>query len=162
MRYFCLLLLLAPLAAQAQTKPAPIVLAPGSRLQRLGPGANRPDHLPEFPGGEEALGEFFAQNVKMPTKAKSKKITGSVVVTATVGADGRLTDPKISQSLSPDCDAEALRVVGLLPGWRPASRRGQPLPMLVQLPVPFEDARTVRFETDRHVPRSTKDAPGLN
>jgi len=162
MRYLLYLLPLLALSAQAQTKPTPIVLAPGSHLQRLGPGANRPDHLPEFPGGEQALGEFFAQNVKIPAKAKAKKLTGSVLITATVGADGHLTDPKITQSLSPDCDAEALRVVSLLPAWRPASRRGQPLPMLVQLPVPFEDVRTVHFETDRRVPRSAKDAPGLN
>ena len=32
--------------------------------------------------------------------------------------------PQVAQSLSPECDAEALRVVAMLTGWQPAIRRG--------------------------------------
>ena len=160
------LLLAAPLATLAQTKPAPgkapVVLDAG-HLGPLGNGAeNRPDHAPAFPGGPEAMGEFFSKNVQVPSKAKQARVTGDVVVTATVGADGKLSNPTIAQGLTPECNAEALRVVLLLPPWQPATRRGVAVSVLVQVPVPFDNAGVTKFEQDRKVPRSAKDAPGLN
>lgn len=166
------LALAAPLAALAQTKPAPakaapakapIVLTPGNMQLQAGGGAeNRPDRAPEFPGGEEAMGEFFSQNVQIPPKAKQARVTGDVLVTATVDVTGKLINPKIAKGLTPECNAEALRVVQTLPAWQPATRRGVPVPVMVQVPVPFDNAGVVKFENDRKVPRSTKDAPGLN
>ena len=161
------LLLAVPLAALAQTKPAPakapITLDAGHMgpLARSGTTDNRPDHAPEYPGGAEAMGEFFSQHVQVPAKAQQARVTGNVVVTATVGIDGKLTSPKIAQGLTPECNAEALRVVQTLPAWQPATRRGTPVPVLVQVPVPFNNAGVTTFEQDRRVPRSTKDAPGL-
>jgi len=165
--YFIPLLLAAPLATLAQARPtpakAPIVLAPGNMQLQAGGGAeNRPDKAPEFPGGAEAMGEFFTQHVQIPVKAKQARVTGDVLITATVGTDGKLTNPKVAKGLSPECNAEALRVVQALPPWQPATRRGVPVPVLVQVPVPFDNAGITKFETDRKVPRSTKDAPGLN
>lgn len=170
--YLFSLLLAAPLAAFAQAKPAPtksapakapIVLTPGNMQLQAGGGAdNRPDRAPEFPGGEEAMGEFFSKNVQIPVKAKQARVTGDVLVTATVDVTGKLTNPKIAKGLTPECNAEALRVVQTLPAWQPATRRGVPVPVLVQVPVPFDNAGVVKFENDRKVPRSTKDAPGLN
>ena len=166
------LALAAPLAALAQAKPAPakaapakapIVLTPGNMQLQAGGGAeNRPDRAPEFPGGEEAMGAFFSQNVQIPPKAKQARVTGDVLVTATVDVTGKLVNPKIAKGLTPECNAEALRVVQTLPAWQPATRRGVPVPVMVQVPVPFDNAGVVKFENDRKVPRSTKDAPGLN
>jgi protein TonB len=166
------LALAAPLAALAQAKPAPakaapakapIVLTPGNMQLQAGGGAeNRPDRAPEFPGGEEAMGEFFSKNVQIPVKAKQARVTGDVLVTATVDVAGKLVNPKIAKGLTPECNAEALRVVQTLPAWQPATRRGVPVPVMVQVPVPFDNAGVVKFENDRKVPRSTKDAPGLN
>ena len=128
--YFFALALAAPLAALAQAKhpptppKAPVVLAPGNMQLQAGGGAdNRPDHPPTFPGGEEAMGEFFSQNVKMPAKAKQARVTGDVLITATVGTDGKLLNPVVAKGLSPECNAEALRVVQALPPWQPATRR---------------------------------------
>jgi len=165
--YLIPLLLAAPLATLAQTRPpptkAPIVLAPGNMQLQAGGGAeNRPDKAPEFPGGAEAMGEFFTQHVQIPVKAKQARVTGDVLITATVGTDGKLVNPKVAKGLTPECNAEALRVVQALPPWQPATRRGVPVPVLVQVPVPFDNAGITKFETDRKVPRSTKDAPGLN
>lgn len=161
------ILLAAPFAALAQTKPAPakapITLTPGHMQVQPGGGAeNRPDKAPEFPGGEEAMGEFFTQNVQVPVKAKQARVTGDVLITATVGTDGKLINPKVAKGLTPECNAEALRVVQLLPAWQPATRRGVPVPIMVQVPVPFDNAAVTKFENDRRVPRSAKDAPGLN
>jgi len=165
--YFFAVLLAAPLAALAQTKPAPakapITLAPGNmQLQPGGGAANRPDKAPSFPGGEEAMGDFFAQNVQVPVKARQARVTGDVLVTATVGTDGKLASPKVAKGLTPECNAEALRVVQAMPAWQPATRRGVPVPIMVQVPVPFDNASVTDFEINRKVPRSAKDAPGLN
>ena len=143
------LVLLAPLA-RAQTRPAPtqkpIELRAGHMQAQRDPAANRPDRPPRFPGGPDALSEFFGQHLKYPEAARVNKVTGDVVVTATVGADGRLSSPTITQSLSPACDAEALRVLALLPAWQPATRKGQPVAVLVRLPVPFGNSASVKFE----------------
>ncbi len=144
------LLLLAGPAALAQTAPAPaapgpVVLRPGHmRAQARGGAPNRPDMAPQYPGGPPALGAFFQENLKYPEAARVKALTGNVLLNATVGADGRLSGFKVAQSLSPACDAEALRVAALLPPWQPATRRGVPLAVAIQLPVPFGNAALLK------------------
>ena len=152
-----LLALLCPLAAWAQQPAAPaptaaqqpIVLQAGHMQVQAHPAANRPDRAPVYPGGEQALGLFFLQNIHYPDAARAQNLSGTVLVTATVNADGRVSDPKVAQSLSPECDAEALRVVPLLTGWQPAMRRGRPVPVLIQLPVPFGGAGDIKVEQKR-------------
>lgn len=155
---FLFVLLLAPLAAWAQQPaatavptppPAPIVLQPGHMQAQANPAANRPDRAPVYPGGAQALGLFFLDHIKYPEAARVKGLSGTVLVTATVNVDGTVSNPQIAQSLSPECDAEALRVVPLLTGWQPAMRRSRPLPVLIQLPVPFGAAGEVKIEQVR-------------
>ncbi len=139
-----LLLLAGPAAALAQTAPVPTVLRPGRmQAQAYGGAANRPEKAPQYPGGPQALGTFFQDNLKYPEAARVKSITGNVLLSATVGPDGRLGDLKVAKSLSPECDAEALRVAALLPPWQPATRLGVPLPVAIQLPVPFGNGATL-------------------
>ena len=148
--FFIFLLVLSASVAWAQT-PAPQVQQPvelraGHMQAQRNPAANRPDRPPQYPGGTEAMSSFFQQNVKYPEVARVNKVTGDVVVTATVGADGRLSKPSVAQSLSPACDAEALRVLALMPTWQPATRKGQPVAVLVRLPVPFGNSKNVQIE----------------
>ena len=138
----------APAAAQQ-----PIVLQPGHMQVQAHPDANRPDRTPVYPGGPEGLGLFFLEHVKYPAAAQAKQLSGSVLVTATLNADGSVTDPKVARSLSPECDAEALRVVPLLTGWQPAMRRGRPMAMLIQLPVPFGGGDEIKVAPTRRQPK---------
>ena len=157
---FFTLALLGPAAGFAQqttpttaTGQQPIVLRPGHMQVQAHPAANRPDRAPVYPGGPEGLGLFFLEHVKYPAAAKAKQLSGNVLVTATLNADGSVTDPKVAKSLSPECDAEALRVVPLLTGWQPAMRRGRPIAMLIQLPVPFGGAGEITVEQVRRQPK---------
>jgi protein TonB len=152
---FLLVLAAAPAALAQQPAPAQqiIVLQPGHMQVKAHPDANRPDRTPVYPGGELALGLFFLDQVKYPEAARVKQLSGSVLVTATVNADGTVTDPVVAKSLSPECDAEALRVVPLMMGWQPAMRRGHPLAMLIQLPVPFGGAGDIKVEQNRPQPK---------
>jgi len=150
MKTSLLLLLFAGPAALAQTAPAPSpaqahVLRPGRmHAQAYGGPTNRPDKAPQYPGGLQGLGTFFQDNLTYPEAARVKSITGNVLLNATVGPDGRLGNMKVAQSLSPECDAEALRVAALLPPWQPATRLGVPLPVAIQLPVPFGNGATLK------------------
>ncbi|MBU6122404.1 energy transducer TonB [Hymenobacter siberiensis] len=154
---FVPLALLATFTAHAQTPAAPatgqtIILKPGNMQVQRNPAANRPDRAPVYPGGEQAMGLFFLEHINYPAAAKAAGITGKVLVNATVNEDGTTSNPVVAQSLSPECDAEALRVVSLLAGWQPAMRRSRPLPVLVQLPVPFGAAGVMHVEQVKRQP----------
>ncbi|HEX8658393.1 MAG TPA: energy transducer TonB [Hymenobacter sp.] len=156
-----LLLLAAAPAAVAQQQPAPatpapIVLQQNNMQVQARPAANRPDRAPVYPGGEQALGLFFLENIKYPDAARVKQLSGTVLVTATVNADGSVSNPVVAKSLSPECDAEALRVVPLLTGWQPAMRRGRPLSVLIQLPVPFGGAGEMKVVQERPQPKKRR------
>ena len=151
MKHLFLVLLIVASAIRAQAQqPAPakqpVVLRPGRMQAQARPAANRPDVPPQFVGGAQALSGFFQQNVKYPEAARVSNTTGSVLTSFTIGTDGRVSNPSVSKSLSPECDAEALRVLGLMPAWKPATRKGQPVAIQVQLPVPFGDASTLKVE----------------
>ena len=150
---FLLLLAAAPVARAQQPAPAPIVLQPGNKQLQARSAANRPDRLPVYPGGAQALGLFFLEHINYPAAARAKQLSGTVLVTATLDAEGRVSEPKVTTSLSPECDAEALRVVPLLTGWQPAMRRGRPVAMLIQLPEPFGGAGEIRVEQNRRQPK---------
>ena len=148
--FFILLLVSLGVSVQAQTttSPAkpPIELKAGHMQAQRNPAANRPDVAPQFPGGAQALNNFFQQNVKYPEAARVKQLTGNVITLATVEADGHLSNPSIVTSLSPECDAEALRVLQAMPAWKPATRKGQPVAVQIRLPVPFGNAAILNVE----------------
>ena len=151
-----LLVAAAPVALAQQPAPAApqqtIVLKPGDMQVQAKPAANRPDRAPVYPGGEQALGLFFLEHINYPAAAKAKQLSGVVLVNATVNVDGSVSNPVVAKSLSAECDAEARRVVALMSGWQPAMRRGRPLPVLVQLPVPFGGAGEMKVEQTRRLP----------
>ena len=153
------LALSGPAFAFAQ-QPAPaqktIVLDAAHMQVQRNPAANRPDRAPVYPGGEQALGMFFLEHLNYPEAARAKGINGKVLVTATVNVDGSISNPVVAQSLSPECDAEALRVVPLLTGWQPAMRRSRPLAVLIQLPVPFGAAGVMTVDQSGRLPRHGK------
>ncbi len=69
---------------------------------------------------------FIKANLKIPVKAQKEGISGKVWLSFTIKADGTLTDIKIIQSLSRECDAEALRLLQLTAGkWTAASKNGK-------------------------------------
>ncbi len=53
------------------------------------------ENLPQFPGGEMALMQFIARNIKYPAKATEWGVQGRVLVQFIVEKDGSLTHPKV-------------------------------------------------------------------
>lgn len=91
------------------------------------------DHMPDFPGGMNAYIAYLSKNIKYP----STTAQGRVIVQFVVEKDGAITNPKIMKSVSPELDAEALRVVSTMPNWIPGKQDGKPVAVKYTTPVMF-------------------------
>lgn len=96
-----------------------------------------PDDTPAFPGGDEAMRDFLSKNVTYPQLAREKGISGIVYVSFIVEQDGSLTDPKIIKGIGGGCDEEAIRVVKLMPKWRPGKIQGNTVSVQFYMPLKF-------------------------
>ena len=96
------------------------------------------EHLPQFPGGMASLIKWLTQNLKYPESAKLNKVSGRVIVSFMVNADGSVADVKIVRPVDPVLDREALRVVRMMPKWEPGVSGGRTCRTLVHLPVVFK------------------------
>ena len=94
--------------------------------------------MPQFPGGEKAMMEFIATNLRYPQQAVKDDVQGMVLVDFVINTEGKATDPKIVRSLSPECDAEVIRVVSLMPAWTPGQQDGKTVNVKYTLPVMFK------------------------
>jgi protein TonB len=95
------------------------------------------ESMPEFPGGEAALHQYLAENIKYPQMAKESGIQGRVFVTFVVEKNGKVTDVKVLRGIGGGCDEEAIRVVKNMPSWAPGKQRGKPVRVQFNLPVKF-------------------------
>jgi len=95
------------------------------------------DELPEFIGGEKEMYRFLQSNLVYPESAIKSKISGKVLVEFVVERDGRVTNVKIVNHLHPDCDKEAVRVIQMMPKWKPGKAMGKPVKYLFRIPVAF-------------------------
>lgn len=96
------------------------------------------DDMPVFTGGWEELMFFLRQNVNYPQDALKQGIEGTVVVHFTISKDGSTKDINIVRSLFPSCDAEAVRVVSIMPKWVPGKLKGKPVDAIYTLPLSFK------------------------
>lgn len=96
-----------------------------------------PEVRPTPADGPEAYLKLIAQRLRYPTEALRKQAQGKVVLFLEVSAEGRLEQPQVIESVSPELDAEALRVAALLPPVFPALEDGQPVRSYYLLPVTF-------------------------
>ena len=96
-----------------------------------------PETMPYFPGGQELLLKYLADNIKYPASAVKAKKQGRVIVTFIVQKDGSVMHAKIAKSIDPELDAEALRIVKGMPKWTPGTQNGKPVSVRYMVPVKF-------------------------
>ena len=123
------------------------------------------EEMPEFPGGMQAMMEYLAKNIRYPAKAHEANVQGRVITQFTVGKDGAIRDAKVLRSVSPELDAEALRVISAMPNWKPGKQRGKAVACHFTVPVVFRltgDApeeptvvNAVGLKVDGNVPMGT-------
>lgn len=90
----------------------------------------------EFPGGEDSLYAFLNKNIKYPSELDT---VGRVVVKFTIEKDGSITNPSILRDIGGGAGEEVLRVVRLMPKWKPGSYLGKPVRQEFSLPVDFSN-----------------------
>ena len=95
------------------------------------------EQMPMFPGGMLAAMEFLGKNMKYPVAAQKAKIEGRVIVNFVVDKDGSISRTKVVNSVSPELDAEAIRVVNMMPKWNPGKQRGKEVPVVFTMPITF-------------------------
>lgn len=92
---------------------------------------------PEFPGGKEAFTEFMISNMKYPKSAAADGIEGTAYVQFIVGKSGDISNVSVVKGFNPECDDEALRVVSMMPDFKPGKQRGKAVAVKMVLPVKF-------------------------
>ena len=95
------------------------------------------EQMPEFSGGEKAMLEFLYSNLEYPVGDRENGIEGKVIVQFIIEQDGSISNPKILQSVSETIDAEAIRVIELMPKWQPGMQDGKPVKVQYTLPLRF-------------------------
>jgi len=96
------------------------------------------EQMPQFPGGTKELMTFLSENVRYPETAHKAGVQGRVIANFIVEKDGSITEAKIVKSVSPELDAEALRVINSMPKWIPGMQNGEAVRVKYTIPVTFQ------------------------
>lgn len=103
------------------------------------------EQMPQFGDGEEDLNRFLQKNIQYPPNAKENSIEGKVILAFVVSAEGKISqievlskDAKGQYKLGWGCEEEAIRVVKMMPDWRPGKQNGKAIPVRFTLPVVFQ------------------------
>lgn len=97
--------------------------------------------FPEFPdGGISGLMQLVANVVKYPARAQKLKIEGKAIVQFIVDQEGKMIDPKVTNKVDPDLEAEAMRAfiaIANVYRWKPGYIDGKPKKAKFNLPITF-------------------------
>ena len=96
------------------------------------------ENMPHFPGGEQAMLKFIAENAHYPENAQKAGIEGLAVVEFIIDKKGKIHEPRVIKGLTPAFDEEVLRVVRAMPDWEPGTLRGEKKNVRYTLPVSFK------------------------
>ena len=117
------------------------------------------EHEPSFPGGMGKFFQYIAKNLKYPDQTFKDGFVGKVFVSFVVEKDGSLTNSVILKGVSPDIDAEALRVVNNSPKWKPGIQNGRPVRVQYSIPLSFKlpsEAEQRRIDSLNNLPIDQK------
>lgn len=95
------------------------------------------ENMPLYNGGEAELLNFIRNNLRYPEKAREEKIEGRVIVRFIVNTEGGAEGASVLKGVHPLLDAEALRVVSMLTGFKPGTQGGRPVNVWYMVPVTF-------------------------
>ncbi|MFN8345880.1 MAG: TonB family protein [Spirosomataceae bacterium] len=118
------------LPASEATKPAEVEAKEPEVFERV-------EIQPEFAGGMEAFRNFLIKNLKYPNAAQRSNIQGKVYLNFTVEADGSLSNITVLRGIGFGCDEEALRVMKLMPKWKPGKQSGRAVRVKFNMPIVF-------------------------
>ena len=95
------------------------------------------EQMPSFPGGPNALFEYLSKAVRYPVDAEKNGIQGRVFCSFVIETDGSTSNIKVTKSVDPSLDKEAIRVISHMPKWIPGKTNGTPVRVRFSTPVTF-------------------------
>lgn len=96
------------------------------------------DEMPTYKGGNGALMKFVCDNMVYPKEAINSGTEGRVVIQFVIEKDGKVSERKVVKSVSPQLDAEAMRVSKLINNWTPGKIKGEAVRCHFTLPFCFK------------------------
>ena len=139
-------------------------IAAPEHVAAAGDSASKPftyaEQMPMFPGGEDGLRVFLKNNIYYPAYEQKNNIQGRVVLQFVITEDGSVADVRVIKSVSPGIDAEAIRVVKLLPKFKPGYIQGRPVKVYYVLPVQFHLADTKQLYNSGNQDGTDPEFPG--
>ena len=115
-------------SAEGEFHPAVIIVDPALPVV---------EDMPEYPGGMEAMMKFVAENLKYPEQMQKEKVEGRVLLSFVIEKDGSVTNIEEVKSPHPVLTEEAIRVVKLMPKWKPGKQEGKEVRVQFNLPITF-------------------------
>ena len=101
----------------------------GPRIRYLSP---RPDI------NSSEYKDYLEKELRYPEEAINEKVEGKVRLKLTISETGKILDIEVIKSLSPACDAEAIRLVKEGPAWKAAIKDDQPIESTTTVKIDFE------------------------
>jgi protein TonB len=92
------------------------------------------DKNPEFPSGENAMLCFLQNNLNIQI-LQSIQNSGLIVASFLVDTTGDVLDVKIIKPLNPSAENEFMRVIKLMPKWKPGEFKNKIVPVTMNLPL---------------------------
>ena len=135
------------------------------------PRKDKPLKLPRFKGGDQALKQFIADNLKYPKAALAAQVEGAVEAAYDVDKLGKVRNIRIVKGLGHGCDEEVIRLIGLLP-YETAVTKGRnvmvhkTLKVNFKLPVPKPEKTGIAYhykksETQKEEPKKKEKVYGI-
>ena len=97
-----------------------------------------PEEEAGFPGGFSELFNFIRKNLQYPRECREQGIQGRVIIEFIINESGKISCLYVRKSSHPALDKEALRIVKLMPDWKPASNNKVPCKACFTLPIIFK------------------------
>lgn len=93
----------------------------------------------EFPGGINEMRKFLQEHLNYPAVAQEKGLQGKCYVRFVVSENGKISNVVVKKGVPdcPECDTEAVRVIKLMPNWKPGEIAGKPVNSFYTLPIKF-------------------------
>lgn len=96
-----------------------------------------PDQMPQYVEGNDSLFSFIIHHIQIPEECQEKSLTGKIIVSFIVEADGTLSNLAVIRSLDRPLDAAAVSAIRRAGRWKPGMKNGQPVRTRFTMPVAF-------------------------
>lgn len=130
---FLFLITLMPVVAQNQKDPLPTKVDQEKELDNT-----IVEVRAAYPGGDAAIIQHVAKNLKYPKIAIEQGLQGVVVLRFEVKKDGTIGRINVIRGISKECDQAACDVVKTLKRFTPARQQGEPVAVWISLPIRFQ------------------------